>query len=196
MIHFGSDSERVIVSNQPTSLAVEGELVFCGVSKFGFALQLFVWSNGKLIIGDNCWIGSFTRLIAFRSITIGNNFLASWDCQLFDTNFHFIEDTSNDTIDDTTGTIVIKDNVWFGNRVSILKNTFIPADCIIASGSVCNKDYSVTCEAGSVIGGVPAKFIKSGVRYIKNKQIEMSLFRHFQQPVNFNRTVNKKDFEK
>ena len=91
MIHFGSDSERVIVSNQPTSLAVEGELVFCGVSKFGFALQLFVWSNGKLIIGDNCWIGSFTRLIAFRSITIGNNFLASWNCQLFDTNFHFIE---------------------------------------------------------------------------------------------------------
>lgn len=191
MIQFGCKEENVIATREPTRLKIDGELVFKGKSKFAHAIQLLVWDNGRLTIGNNSWMGSFTKLVAFRSIDIGNNFLASWECQIFDTDFHFIENTIAGTIGDPNGIVVIGENVWLGSRSTILKNTILPGYCIVASGSTCNKDYSSSCPPGSVIGGMPAKFIKEGVRYIDDKQLEKKLFQHFQQPGNYNGMIER-----
>jgi acetyltransferase-like isoleucine patch superfamily enzyme len=45
------------------------------------------------------------------------------------------------------------------NRVSIMSNTKTPDNCVIASNSLCNKDYT---NLGSeiLLGGVPAKLIR------------------------------------
>lgn len=195
MIQFGCKEENIIATNEPTRISLDGKLVFKGKSKFGHAIQLLVWDNGKLVIGDNNWMGSFTKLVVFRYMDIGRNFLASWECQLFDTNFHFIEECTKGNVSDPNGNVVIGENVWLGNRVTILKNTIIPDNCIIAAGSICNKDYSINCPIGSVIGGVPAKFIKAGFKYINDKRLEMKLFRYFQQPVNFNTSVSSEQIE-
>lgn len=192
MIRFGCKEENIIATREPSRLSIEGELIFKGESKFAHAIQLLIWTNGRLTIGNNSWIGSFTKLVAFRSIEIGKNFLASWECQIFDTDFHFIENTTAGTIGDPNGIVVIGENVWLGSRSTILKNTILPGYCIIASGSTCNKDYSSSCPPGSVIGGIPAKFIKEGVRYIDDKQLEKKLFQHFQQQENYNKAVEKK----
>lgn len=194
MIQFGSKEENTIATKEPTLISLEGKLVFKGKSEFGHAVQLFVWNNGLLIFGNKSWVGSFSKIVAFRSIEIGENFLASWECQVFDTDFHFIENTEDGTIADTNGTILIGDNVWLGSRVTVLKNTVIPTNCIIALGSICNKDYSGSCPSGSVIGGIPAKFIKKGVKYIDDKQLEKKLFKHFQQAQYFGNKINRNQF--
>lgn len=54
-------------------------------------------------------------------------------------------------------TIVIGNDVWIGDRVTILPGVKIGNGCIIAAGAVVTKsvpDYSI-------VGGVPAKIIKS-----------------------------------
>jgi acetyltransferase-like isoleucine patch superfamily enzyme len=196
MIQFGCDEENIISTKEPTRLSIDGELFFRGSSKFAYAIQLLVWDNGRIIIGDKSWMGSFTKLVAFRSIEIGNNFLASWECQIFDTDFHFIENINTGTIGDPNGTVALRDNVWLGSRVTILKNTLIPNYCIIATGSICNKDYSDSCPPGSVIGGIPAKFIKEGVKCIIDRQLERKLFSHFQQTENYNSVANRNNFIK
>lgn len=194
MVQFGCKSENIIASKEPTRISLDGDLIFNGKSKFALAIQLFVWNNGRLSFGDNSWVGSFTKIVSFRSIEIGNNFLCSWECQLFDTDFHFIENNINNTIEDTNGTVVIGNQVWLGSRVTILKNTVIPNTCIIALGSICNKNYTASCPSGSVIGGMPAKFIKDGLSYVNDKQLEKKLFTYFKVPQNFGSQVNKNQF--
>ena len=196
MVQFGSKEENIIASNEPTRILVEGELVLKGENVFAMATQLLVWVNGKLTIGRHSSIGSFSKIVAFRSILLGNNFLASWECQIFDTDFHFIEHIETGVIADANGSIIVGDNVWLGSRVTVLKNTQLPDNCIVALGSLCNKDYATNSPAGSLIGGVPAKLIKHGIRYINNKKLELKLFHHFQQPDQFGKFVIKSNFEK
>lgn len=51
---------------------------------------------------------------------------------------------------------IIEDDVWIGARVSILAGVKIGRGSIIAMGSVVTSDV----DAYSIVGGVPAKFIK------------------------------------
>jgi acetyltransferase-like isoleucine patch superfamily enzyme len=61
--------------------------------------------------------------------------------------------------------IVIGNNVWIGNRTTVTPGTIIPNYCIVSSNSLCNKDYSYI-PPDSIIGGIPAKLLKTGYRRI------------------------------
>ncbi len=52
--------------------------------------------------------------------------------------------------------VVINEDVWIASRVTILKGVNVGRGAIIAAGAVVNKDVLPY----SVVGGVPAKFIK------------------------------------
>lgn len=54
--------------------------------------------------------------------------------------------------------VIIGRNVWVGSGCIILPGVTIGDDTVVAAGSVVTKDV----PAGSVIGGVPAKVLKSG----------------------------------
>jgi acetyltransferase-like isoleucine patch superfamily enzyme len=55
------------------------------------------------------------------------------------------------------GTIFIGQNVWIGDNVTILKNSEIGENTIIAAGAVVSGKF----PPNVIIGGVPAKFIKT-----------------------------------
>lgn len=72
-----------------------------------------------------------------------------------------------------TGVIVIEDDVWFGNNVTVIGPVYIGKGSVIAAGAVVTKDIP-PCE---VWGGVPAKKIrdrfsdrdkKKHIEYIEN----------------------------
>jgi acetyltransferase-like isoleucine patch superfamily enzyme len=54
------------------------------------------------------------------------------------------------------GSIIVEDEVWIGNRATILSGTKIGKGAIIAAGAVVTSDIPPYCVAG----GVPAKVIK------------------------------------
>ena len=56
-----------------------------------------------------------------------------------------------------TGSIIIGRNVWIGNNVTILKNSEIGENTIVATGAVVSGKFG----ANLIVGGVPAKIIKS-----------------------------------
>lgn len=62
-----------------------------------------------------------------------------------------------------TKPITISDNVYIGINTIILPGVNIGDNCIIGAGSVVTKDIS----SNSVVGGIPAKFIKSTDEYLK-----------------------------
>ena len=65
---------------------------------------------------------------------------------------------------DETKPVTIGNDVWIGRRVIILPGVTISDGCVIGAGAVVTKDM----PAYSIVGGVPAKVIKSRLCKVDN----------------------------
>ncbi|MCM1507995.1 MAG: sugar O-acetyltransferase [Ruminococcus flavefaciens] len=109
-------------------------------------------------------------------ISVGKNFLANYNVTILDIAPVTIGDyvmTGPNTLITTVNhplspmgrrkhlgiakPVTIGNDVWIGGNVTILPDVHIGNNVIIAGGAVVTKDVSDNC----VVGGVPAKFIKS-----------------------------------
>lgn len=111
-----------------------------------------------LTIGDNSAIGAYSFLGAQGGITIGKNVIMGPKVSIHAENHRY---TSLDLPirlqgEDRQG-IVIEDDCWIGAGSIILDGIHIGTGCVVAAGSVVTKSI----PAFSVVGGVPAKIIKS-----------------------------------
>ncbi len=109
-------------------------------------------------IGDNVGIGEFAYLGGAGGLQIGNNCIVGQ---------YFSCHPENHNCDDPDKLIRLQGvsrkgikigmNCWIGSKVTILDGVNVGDGCVIAAGAVVNKSF----PANSVIGGVPAKLIKS-----------------------------------
>ena len=134
---------------------------------FGYIADADFWTsyvflnprNGdsKIAIGKNCQIcNRFTAVSEGPGIEIGENVLIGTSVTVMDSDFHEIDPERRLTGTPKTGKVVIADNVWIGDRVTVLKGTTIGKNSVVAAGAVVSGDF----PANVVIGGVPAKVIR------------------------------------
>lgn len=118
--------------------------------------------NPHIIIGNNCHIGEYTHITAINSIIIGDGVLTGRYVYISDNNH------GNTDIDSlhlaplerelcSKGPVIIEDNVWIGDKVAILSGVTIGKGSIIAANAVVTKDV----PPYSIVGGIPAKIIKT-----------------------------------
>ncbi|MGP6193725.1 DapH/DapD/GlmU-related protein [Priestia megaterium] len=69
---------------------------------------------------------------------------------------HISEVTDNEKLVEHDADVVIKDGVWIGANVTILKGVTVGEGCVIAAGSVVTKNTSPY----GIYAGAPAKKIK------------------------------------
>lgn len=177
-----------------------------GLIKIGYASDAFSWDTRVLINIKGNWIvngpfsasrgvtlevvgtletdegvglGARVKIRCWNSIKLGKYVRLAEECQLFDTNFHFIQDVLTREVSTIYGTINIGDYSWIGNRTSIMKGTVLPRRTIVASNSLVSKDYSAISVEYPLLGGTPAKFISSGKARIFNLDLEYKLFNIF-----------------
>lgn len=124
-------------------------------------LYLCSWQGGTITIGDFCSFGAYNHITASNAIKIGNHILTGKWVTITD-NSHGMstkEDMTKHPLSrqlHSKGPVVIGNNVWIGEKVTILPNVTIGDGAIIAANSVITKDV----PAYSVVGGNPAKIIK------------------------------------
>lgn len=123
------------------------------------------WGNTTFIpsitIGDNVNIETDCHISAINSVTIGNNVLIA--------SFVYISDHSHGNVNDdwegrapleqslySKGPVIIEDNVWLGEKVTVLPGVHIGHGAIIGANSVVTKDI----PAYAVAVGSPAKVLK------------------------------------
>lgn len=153
----------------PTIVVGGSNIIIEGHSYFGPFLELCAWEsylgqNFKPIIkiGQNCSFGRFNHISAINSIQIGKNLLTGRNVTICDNNHG--KSTYEDMISPplsrhmySKGGILIGNNVWIGDKVTILGNVKIGDGAIIAANSVVTKDIPSFC----VVGGNPAKVLKT-----------------------------------
>ena len=145
----------------------------------GSGSSIIVMYNGKLLIEDNVVINQHCLLYCAQKVTIGKCVRIGWQCQIYDSDFHFIFREQDCTIRNNIKPITIGHNVWLANNVSVTKGAYIPAFSIVASRSLMNKDFSDVKERGVFFAGQPAqKKSKVGLRII-NELEQNKLFNYF-----------------
>jgi acetyltransferase-like isoleucine patch superfamily enzyme len=115
----------------------------------------------EITIGNNVWIGDESHITVINSVKIGNNVLMGKKITITD-NSH-----GNNTLEEVNtapnkrqlyskGPVIIEDNVWIGDKATILPGVHIGYGAVIAANTVVTKDVPTM----AIVGGNPARLIK------------------------------------
>ena len=162
MIGFGQPYEMTTQEKGIAELVLLGSIVFKGHVQFGKDYFIYVKENADLIMGHMSSLASNGKIICSNAIRFGDYARIGSESQIIDTNFHQMDDVLTNEKLPMSAPIVIGNYNFISNRVTILSKTILPNFCTVASNSLCTKDYSSLNE-NSLIGGVPAKLIKSNI---------------------------------
>ncbi len=162
MIKFGFSSVGIFDNRyQRPIIEIAGTMNVEGKASFGGCARLCVMKGGELTIGKHFNNSAKLTIVCGKEIKIGNDFLASWDTLIMDTDFHPLENTETGEVGEKCKPISIGNNVWLGMRSIILKGSNVPNNCVVAAQSVVNKAF---CEPNCVLAGNPAVVKKRNIR--------------------------------
>ena len=117
----------------------------------------------NIIADEPMSIGPNSTIYTTRAkLIIKSHFIAGPNLTIITGDHHymvgkFIDQVKDeDKLPENDQDIVIEEHVWCGANVTIMKGVTIGRGSIVAAGAVVTK----SCTPYSIIGGVPAKFIK------------------------------------
>lgn len=156
-VTFGEDS---VISRKAHLYSVKG----C------FGRHTLIGSHALLrsldiMAGDNCSFNTYC--VVHGKVTMGNNVRIAPGAKIFGENHGFSDlNTPICTQPNTRRGIHIEDDVWIGANAVITDGVTIGAHSIIGAGAVVTKSV----EPYSVMGGNPARVIKSRLAEVKNSE--------------------------
>lgn len=124
--------------------------------------NLKIFNGCRITIKDNAvfeyesgYLNCFCQINCKNKISIGKNCIVGNNVIIRDNNSHSIDGNKDDKY------IKIGDHVWIGTGAIILPGAKIGNGCVVAAGTIVNKEFPDKC----LIGGVPAKIIKENVEW-------------------------------
>lgn len=111
--------------------------------------------DSKIVIGNNILTNNNIFLCAANYIEIGEDTLIGQYVTIMDFEAHGLRPNDRRHIGQI-GKVIIGKNCWLGNNVTVLKNSIIGENTVVATGAV----VSGVFPANVIIGGVPARIIK------------------------------------
>ncbi len=144
----GYSSEKIILGDCVKIGSYSKLLSTSHFSKFGKGL----------VMGSNSAVGDFTHFGAPGGISIGNDVIMGSYVSFHSENHNFSDSSMliRDQGVNSKG-IILGNNIWVGAKVTFLDGCEVGDNSVVAAGAVVNGKY----PAHSIIGGVPAKVIKT-----------------------------------
>ncbi len=144
----GYSSEKIILGDCVKIGAYSSLSSTSHLSKYGKGLKM----------GNNSAVGQFTELGAAGGIEIGDDVIMGSYVSFHSENHNFSDATKLIREQGVTSKgIKIGNNVWIGAKATFLDGCSVGNNCVVAAGAVVNGAY----PDNSIIGGVPAKVLKS-----------------------------------
>ena len=156
--------ERALLNNCTINVSGNNNHVIFGAGTYANMADLCTEDdNNRIVIGDKTSLCGQIHLAAIEgtSINIGEDCLFSSGIVFRTGDSHSILDMEGNRTNPSQD-INIGNHVWVGHRVLINKGVSIGENNIIGTGAIVTK--SIT-DTNSVIAGVPAKVVKTGVNW-------------------------------
>lgn len=176
LLSFGVFNVFIDDSRYPTKWENNGVVIISGPVTIRTGANIGIDRCGVLYFEGHNDIGHLSTIFAHKSITIGEYSSISWNCQLLDTDFHFMEETASHKIFRKTAPIAIGRECWIGNHVSISKGVTLADGITVASYSVVTKSCDIP---NALLAGIPATVKKTGVRRIFDRQHEADIEKEY-----------------
>ena len=176
MFGFGQKFEKATKSKGIAEFSLLGKLVLNGPIHMGKDVFFAIENNAYCEFGYMSCLGSDVKLICTDKIIIGDWSGIGYESQIIDTNSHPMKNSETGEYYPLTGPIFIGTHNAVSNRVSIMPNTKTPDYCVIASNTLCNKDYT-SLGNNILLGGIPAKLIKNN--YTRDWEGEKELLKKY-----------------
>lgn len=155
IVAWETNDEKTIFNNN-------GTVIIGGKVKLHSGVKFILLHGATISVGNHVGFGANTKVICYKSITIGDDFRCSWNSQLFDTDFHFLHNITEQKYYPRTKPIKIGNDVFVGNGSTIAKGTIIPNGCVISCISKVSGDFTKHGEH-LLISGNPATVVKTGI---------------------------------
>lgn len=154
------DKAAPIVSRLPINIYFgENSKIDIGHSlSIGPGVNIIVKDKAILFIGNSTYFTSDSHIEVVNSVYIGDDCAISWGVTIIDDDHHELI-TESDRKGSSNNFVTIGNKVWIGCNVTILKNTFIGNNCVIAAGSI----VKGTFPDNTLIAGNPAKVVKQNI---------------------------------
>jgi acetyltransferase-like isoleucine patch superfamily enzyme len=108
--------------------------------------------EGEIVIGDYCVLSSGVRIRSALSVRIGDSCMLAERCFITDADWH---DVYHRIYPGKRAPVVIGDNVWLADSVTVCKGVTIGDNSIVGAASVVTRDI----PANAIAAGNPAKVI-------------------------------------
>lgn len=161
-------SKRIgINKQQPLLIKGKGKIIIGKNVTYGVNSSPYFYSgygyfeprrkDSYIEIGDNTVINNNAVIISDgKKIIIGKNCLIGTNLEILDSDFHELDPKNRfGGKNIKKKDVIIEENVFIGNNVTILKGVNIGNNCVIGSGSVVTKSF----PNNTIIGGNPAEII-------------------------------------
>jgi acetyltransferase-like isoleucine patch superfamily enzyme len=139
------------------ALVVYGEIAFGDDVTLADGCALEVGPNGRLVLGDNSFVGRHSVIRAERSIELGSHCIIAEHCTVRDQDHLVDPDERRNEKAAQTAPIVLERNVWIGAGVRVLKGVRVGEGTVVAANAVVRGDV----PPGVVVGGIPARILRS-----------------------------------
>lgn len=159
--NFGLTSKSFpSLEKQPCKLQMkkDSKIIISGSVRAEPGVTIRVGKGAVLEFGGKINLTANSSIICEKQISFGNHVKIGWESQIMDSDFHsLVREGYMKTLP-----IHVGNDVWIGNRVSILKGVTIGDGSVVAAGAVVNRDV----PAHSLVAGVPARLVRSDVKWV------------------------------
>lgn len=172
---------RILGKNNLVLILPENRLSNCLLHILG--------NNCKIVIGEHCvlshtelWIeddggtieigcrttveGGHIAATEGQSISIGEDCMFSHRIEIRNGDSHAIFDTKTKQRINSAKSIVIGKHVWLGADAKILKGVTVGDNSIVATGGIVTSGCD---DSNAIYGGIPARILKEGVFWVRER---------------------------
>lgn len=126
-------------------------IVFGRKVEIGKGCSIVGTYNGDIIFGNEIFVNMYTMFYSNRCIKIGDYTSIGWKCQIYDSNIHYLVNVQNGAIRAASNEIIISNNVWLANHVTLGPGAKIPPFTTVAAHSMVNHDFMMHKDIGALV---------------------------------------------
>lgn len=182
-VHAGMVKFNMTLPYAPSNVSVQsslcnmGKIVFHGGGIIGTGSKIHVC--GTFVLGNGFRIADMINICCFNRIEIGEATRIAHRSQVMDSNYHYIANFKRHSIANCDDPISIGKYCWICNTTTVGPGAVLPNHTIVSAYSLINKNFS-DVEPYSLIGGIPAKFITSGLTRVWNEAKNQEIMEYFE----------------